>query len=77
MKSYGSSFDDIDNVNARFAQYPVREDALHRTSLVQNALKGVALLLLTICPASKERTLAMQQLEEAMFWANAAIVRHE
>lgn len=30
-----------------------------------------------LCPPSRERSLALTKLEEAVMWANAAIARHE
>lgn len=36
-----------------------------------------AKLIVASCPASRERSLAITKLEEAVFWANAAIARNE
>lgn len=33
--------------------------------------------LLQMCPPSRERSLALIKIEEAVFWANAAIARNE
>ena len=30
-----------------------------------------------ICPPSRERSLAITKLEEALFWANASVARYE
>ena len=39
-------------------------------------LLGAAYQLVRRCPESRETSLALTKLEEAMFWANAAIARH-
>ena len=36
-----------------------------------------AWMLMTICPPTRERSLAMTALEEAVMWANASIARNE
>ena len=42
---------------------------------VRRALKGVAMDVMALTPPSREQSLAITKLEEAMFWANAAIAR--
>lgn len=42
---------------------------------VRGALKSVALLLEKRCPKGRELSTALSNLEQAMFWANAAISR--
>lgn len=39
--------------------------------------KELALLIEAECPHSRERSLAITKLEEAVFWANASIARHD
>lgn len=43
---------------------------------VRTQAKDLALALDTLCPNSREKSLAITKLEEAVMWANAAIVRH-
>lgn len=38
---------------------------------------NMAQLLLSDCPRSRELSLALTKIEEAIFWANAAIARNE
>lgn len=38
--------------------------------------KSLAFLILESCPRCRETSLALTQLEESIFWANAAIARH-
>ena len=44
---------------------------------IRTAGKKLAELLDTHCPPSRELSLAMTNLEQALFWANASIARHE
>lgn len=48
---------------------------LHQT--VRNKLHRVALELNDLVPDGREKSLTMTKLEEAMFWANAAIARED
>lgn len=55
----------------------------HSPSLEQQAkyvrlrgeAKGLAYLIEELCPAGREKALAMKKLEEAVMWANASIAR--
>jgi hypothetical protein len=57
----------------------------HKPSLEQQAkyvklrgeAKGVAYLIQNLCPESREKSLALTKLEEAVMWANASIARNE
>lgn len=42
---------------------------------VRGEAKGLAYTVAELCPPSRERSLAMTKLEEAVFWANASIAR--
>ena len=60
-----------------FTHHPPRgpgdvEDHEH----VRSMIKGVALGLDRVIPDSREKSLAVTKLEEAMFWANAALARN-
>lgn len=64
---------DIDN---RFDYHPPKDSdtvALHEH--VRGDLKVVAHVLDKLIPPGREKALALTKLEEAMFWANAAIAR--
>jgi hypothetical protein len=39
--------------------------------------KELAYLIDTLCPGSREKSLAMTKLEEGIMWANASIARNE
>lgn len=42
---------------------------------IREELYGAGLFLTDACPEGRELSLALTKLEEAMFWANAAIAR--
>jgi hypothetical protein len=52
------------------------EQAL-RYGNIRSRARDLAHYLIVECPESRERSLAIQAIEEAVFWANAAIARNE
>ena len=40
-------------------------------------VRAVAEIIDNLCPDSREKSLAITKLEEAIFWANASIARNE
>ncbi len=65
------------NANNFCHHAPTGEEQTKRYADVRGTLNTAADHFLTICPASRELSLALTKLEEAMFWANAAIARNE
>jgi hypothetical protein len=43
---------------------------------IREKAKELAYMIDELCPESRERSLAMTKLEEAVMWANAAIARN-
>lgn len=43
---------------------------------IRNKAKELAILLDGTCPESREKSLALTKLEEAVMWANASIARN-
>ena len=60
-----------------FSYHPPKGDQPKRYVEIRDAAKGLATLIMTDCPASRERSLALTALEEAVMWANASIARNE
>lgn len=44
--------------------------------IIRNEAKSLAYLINNYCPESREKSLAITKLEEAMMWANASIARN-
>lgn len=62
----------------RFLYHPPKDELVAKAhEAIRSALLEVAQRIAELCPESRERSLAMTKLEEAMMWANAAIARHQ
>jgi hypothetical protein len=57
--------------HAPFGDQPERYVALRTQA------RDLALALIMFCPQSRERSLAITNLEQAIYWANASIARNE
>lgn len=62
-------------IRRRFAHYGPAAKAVESHDLLRAAFRGAASLVDDECPDGREKSLAVTALEEAMFWANAAIAR--
>lgn len=52
-------------------------DQAERYHNIRSEAKKLAAFILANTPASREQSLALTQVEQAVFWANAAIARNE
>jgi len=64
---------DIEN---RFTYHPPQGDQPWRYASIRDKAKEFAYMIRTLCPDSKERTTAIDRIEEAVMWANTSIARH-
>lgn len=60
-----------------FTYHAPHGDQDERYVAIRNACKGLALLMASACPESRELSLALTAIEQASFYANAAIARNE
>jgi hypothetical protein len=65
---------ELDN---RFTYHAPKEGQPERYQAIRSKAKELAELLEKECPESREKSLAFTHLEDAVFWANAAIARRE
>lgn len=65
---------DLEN---RFTYHAPKENQAARYSAIRAEVRDLALYLGENCPPSRELSLALTHLEEAVFWANASIARNE
>lgn len=67
-----------DDLNNRFTYHTPKGDSQKwRYNFIREDVSLLAQLLDELCPDSREKSLAFTKLEEAVFWANAAIARNE
>lgn len=64
-------------LESRYKRHGPSGDSPQRHGVVMDAVMVLALTLARVCPSSRERDLALEELERCQFWANAAIARHE
>lgn len=65
------------DITNRFTYHtPIQTQAI-RYENIRDGAKSMALMLNALCPPSRELSLAMTNLEQAIMWANAAIARNE
>lgn len=65
---------DIDN---RFTYHVPHKADRTKYEKVREETRLLAFVINDLCPESREKSLAITKLEEAVFWANAAIAREE
>ena len=60
-----------------FTYHPPKADQVPRYNEIRSQAEAFAAGLMQMCPPSRERSLALTALEEAVMWANASIARNE
>lgn len=64
-------------LTTRFTYHPPKEDQIPRFQAIREAALDFANLLETLCPDSRELSLALTALDQVVWSANAAIARRE
>lgn len=67
----------IAEIEKRFTYHPPKEGQPQRYEHLRERFKEMAYVIVHECPDSRERSLALTKLEEAIFWSNASIARNE
>lgn len=65
------------DIEKRFTYHAPKPGQPERYLVLREAGKQLALLITEACPQGREQSLAITKVEEAIFWANAAIARGE
>jgi hypothetical protein len=60
-----------------FTYHPPIKDQVERYAELRQVGRRLALSVNELCPDSREKSLAITKLEEAIMWANASIARNE
>lgn len=64
-------------IAASFVYHPPKDDQAVRYVAIRDHAKIIADLIVRTTPPSREQSLALTNLEQAVMWANAAIARNE
>jgi len=64
------------DLEKRFTYHTPKEGQPEFYALLRGRALQLAILMNDNCPESREKSLAITKLEEAIMWANAAIARH-
>jgi hypothetical protein len=72
-------FEDVisPDLEKRFTYYSPKPGQAERYVAIRQKAKDLAYLITANCPQSRELSLALTELENSVFWANAAIARNE
>lgn len=63
-------------IERAFVHYPPTEEQRERCGTIRAAGRAFAVLVDEQCEDSREKSLALTKIEEAVFWANAALARY-
>lgn len=68
---------DAKTIENNFTYHAPKEGQPIKYEALRNNAKDLANLINGLCPYSREKSLAITKLEEAVMWANASIARNE
>lgn len=63
-------------IENNFTYHTLTTDKIDITNCIRLNAKDLALFIDEVCPNSREKSLAMTKLEEAVMWANASVARN-
>jgi hypothetical protein len=66
-----------ERIERDFKYHPPKDGQPQKYEAIRNLAKGLAIALDDLCPESREKALAITNLEQAVMWANASIARNE
>jgi len=75
--SYKISEADQKKLSTAFIYHAPKGDQPQRYIELRDKAKELAELMTSLCPPSRELSLAITNLEQAIMWANASIARNE
>lgn len=77
MNKFPVTDKEIEDLKNRFTYHSPKDDQPQRYVFLRDAAYELGMHILELTPPSRERALAITNLEQAIFWANAAIARNE
>ena len=66
-----------EQIENTFSYHPPFGDQAQRYTAIRNMAKMLATLIQGACPESREKSLALTNLQQSIFWANASIAINE
>ncbi len=66
-----------EQIERNFTYHAPKAGQPERYTALREEAKALALSIIGMTPVSREQSLALTNLEQAVFWANAAIARNE
>lgn len=69
--------DMTERIHRDFTYHAPKGNQPERYITLRAKAEELALLIVALTPASREQSIALTELETAVFWANAAIARNE
>jgi len=66
-----------DKIENAFTYHAPKEHQISKYEELRAKAKDFAYLIEEVCPDSREKSVALTQLETVIMWANAAIARNE
>ncbi|MCF8034690.1 MAG: hypothetical protein K9K66_04335 [Desulfarculaceae bacterium] len=67
----------LDEIDLRFTYHPPKDGQPAKYEEIREEAKALARTIDSLCPESREKSLAMTKLDEFVMWANASIARRE
>lgn len=77
MNTYEPSEKDKKQIENNFKYHAPKDGQAEKYEEIRAQAKALAEKLVTLCPPSRELSLALTELESSVMWANAAIARNE
>ena len=77
MSKYKPTPASLKQIENTFIYHTPKEDQPDRYDVIRSTAATLATLILANTPPSREQSLAITNLEQAIMWANAAIARNE
>lgn len=74
---YDINDENMSRLEKDFTYHAPKDDQPARYGAIRDEAKTFAKLLMSSCPPSRELSLALTNLEQAVMWANASIARNE
>jgi len=74
---YQMTDQDKERLDNSFTYHPPKPDQIPRYEALRNQARDLAIAITELCPNSRERSVALTNLEQSVMWANKAIACNE